>query len=53
MNVVMTAAGGFIEVQGTAEQAPFEGDELGAMLDLARSGIAELIKLQTDAVASA
>ena len=53
MNVVMTGSGRFIEVQGTAEQAPFEGDELGAMLDLARSGIAELIKLQTDAVASA
>lgn len=52
MNVVMTAAGGFIEVQGTAEQAPFAGEELNAMLDLARTGISQLILLQGNAVAS-
>ena len=52
MNVVMTASGGFIEVQGTAEQAPFEGSELTAMLDLAKAGIAELIELQGNAIAS-
>jgi len=53
MNVVMTATGGFIEVQGTAELAPFEGDELNAMLELARSGITDLIRLQGNAVAAA
>lgn len=53
MNVVMTASGGFIEVQGTAEQAPFEGSELNAMLDLARAGIADLLELQASAVAAA
>jgi ribonuclease PH len=46
MNVIMGAAGGFIEVQGTAEQAPFARAELDSMLDLASTGIAQLIALQ-------
>jgi ribonuclease PH len=52
MNVIMGASGGFIEVQGTAEQAPFERAELDDMLDLASSGIAQLIALQQAALAS-
>ena len=40
MNVVMTGAGGFVEVQGTAEGAPFSRAEMDALLDLARDGIA-------------
>lgn len=46
MNVVMTEQGGFVEVQGTAEGAPFSGDELQAMLLLARAGITQLVELQ-------
>jgi ribonuclease PH len=51
MNVVMTEQGGFVEIQGTAEAAPFSGDELQAMLALARTGIAQLIELQRQALA--
>lgn len=51
MNVVMTDAGGFIEVQGTAEAAPFSQNEMLAMMALARSGIEELIQLQKKALA--
>ena len=47
MNVVMNAAGGLIEVQGTAEGAAFSRAELDAMLDLAASGIAQLVAAQT------
>jgi ribonuclease PH len=46
MNVVMTGSGKFIEVQGTAEGAPFDQDTLNAMLDLAKSGIRQLTTLQ-------
>ncbi len=46
MNVVMTEAGGIIEVQGTAEGAPFSRAEMQAMLDLAQSGISQLIAAQ-------
>lgn len=46
MNVVMNGAGGFIEVQGTAEGAVFARGELDRLLDLASGGIAELIDLQ-------
>lgn len=46
MNVVMDQQGRFIEVQGTAEAAPFSADEMGAMLDLARSGIGQIIAAQ-------
>ena len=51
MNVVMNSDGGFIEVQGTAEAAPFNQDELNAMLDLAKRGIADLVKVQRMALA--
>ncbi|MCY1511770.1 Ribonuclease PH [compost metagenome] len=51
LNVVMTADGGFIEVQGTAEGAPFQPEALTAMLTLARQGMAELIELQRAALA--
>jgi ribonuclease PH len=46
MNVVKTSDGRYIEVQGTAEAAPFGRDLLNQMLDLADSGIAQLIELQ-------
>jgi ribonuclease PH len=46
MNVVMTADGGFVEIQGTAEGEPFDRTAMNAMLDLAASGIGELLKLQ-------
>ncbi len=46
MNVVMTADGGFVEIQGTAEGAPFNRDAMNAMLDLASSGIQELLSKQ-------
>ncbi len=46
MNVVMTASGGIIEVQGTAEGAPFSRGELDALLELADGGIRRLIELQ-------
>lgn len=51
LNVVMTDAGGFIEVQGTAEGAPFQPHELNAMLELAQSGMRELFDLQRAALA--
>jgi len=50
MNVIMTESGGFIEVQGTAEGAPYTQEELNAMLDLARKGISELVALQKQAL---
>jgi ribonuclease PH len=50
MNVVMTGAGHFVEVQGTAEGAPFTRAQMGSLLDLATSGIAELIRLQREAL---
>jgi ribonuclease PH len=46
MNVVMTSAGGFVEVQGTAEGAAFSAQEMSTMLALADKGIRELIDLQ-------
>ena len=46
MNVVMTASGGFVEVQGTAEGAPFTRAELDALLALADKGIRELVAAQ-------
>ncbi len=47
MNVVVTGRGKFVEVQGTAEAAPFDREELNALLDLALHGTAELTQLQT------
>jgi ribonuclease PH len=53
MNIVMNEAGSFIEVQGTAEGHAFTEDEFNAMLGLARSGIAEIIIAQDEAIAAA
>ncbi len=50
MNVVMTASGGIVEVQGTAEGAPFHRSELDVMLELAGAGIAELFAAQKEAL---
>ena len=50
MNVVMTASGGMIEVQGTAEGAPFSRAELDGLLTLAECGIAQLIAAQKAAL---
>ena len=50
MNVVMTGAGGFVEVQGTAEGAAFSRKELDALLALADKGIRELVGLQKQAL---
>jgi ribonuclease PH len=52
MNVVMTGAGGLVEVQGTAEGAPFTRAQLDAMVDLAAGGIGRLIALQRAALQS-
>ncbi len=52
MNVVMTGNGGIIEVQGTAEGAPFSRAELEALLDLATDGIAGIVAAQKAALAS-
>lgn len=49
MNVVMTEAGSFIEVQGTAEGAPFDRSELDQMLALAADGIAAIVRQQKTA----
>ena len=49
-NVVMTGSGSLVEVQGTAEGAPFDRAELDQLLDLASAGIAELTKIQRDAL---
>lgn len=51
MNVVMTGRGLLVEVQGTAEGAPFTRDELNGMLDVAAKGIDELFDLQRQSVA--
>jgi len=50
MNVVMGEAGGYIEVQGTAEREPFSREELDGLLDLASRGIRELIAHQKAAL---
>jgi len=52
MNVVMNNAGGFIEVQGTAEGHAFRRHELDALLNLAASGIGELCALQSQVLAA-
>jgi len=51
MNVIMDAAGGFVEVQGTAEGETFAREELNSMLALAERGIGELIHYQREALA--
>lgn len=49
-NFVLTGSGGLVEVQGTAEGAPFSEAELGQLLGLARKGAAELVALQKAAL---
>lgn len=53
MNVVMTGAGRFVEVQGTGEEATFSEEELTALLKLARGGLTELRALQKQALGDA
>ena len=48
VNVVVTGSGTFVEVQGTAEGAPFDRAELDALLDLALVGTAQLTQIQLD-----
>ena len=50
MNVVMTGAGRFVEVQGSGEEATFTEGDLSAMLQLARRGIGQLIAAQREAL---
>ena len=51
-NFVMTGSGKFVEIQGTAEQAPFSRDELNALMTLAEQGIADLTLLQQAALSA-
>ena len=51
MNVVMTGSGGFVELQGTAEGAPFTREEMQALVDLATGGIREIVAAQRAALA--
>ena len=51
-NFVLTGAGGLVEIQGTAEGAPFTEEQLAALLKLARKGIGELVELQKQALVS-
>jgi len=48
--VVMTGGGKFIEVQATAEHAPFDDAQMSALIELARAGIRRLVELQKEAV---
>ncbi len=48
MNVVMTGAGRFVEVQATAEKTPFDDAQLASLLALARKGITSLVRVQTE-----
>jgi ribonuclease PH len=52
MNVVMTGAGHFVEVQGTAEGVAFTRAQMDALLGLAEKGITELMALQHQALAT-
>ena len=53
LNIVMSAGGELIEIQGTAEKAPFSRAALGQLLDLAEAGIQELAQLQNEALETA
>ena len=53
MNVVVTGSGKFVEVQGTAEGAPFDREELDSLLDLALLGTAQLADIQRETLAEA
>ena len=49
-NFVLTGSGGVVEIQATAEDEPFSGSEFDRLMALARSGIADLVKLQKSAL---
>jgi len=51
MNLVMTGAGRFVEVQATAEKIPFEDSQLGDLIALGRAGVKQLIEIQKAALA--
>ncbi len=50
LNVVMTGSGTFVDVQGTAERSPFDRKQMDAMLELAESGIREILLVQQEAL---
>jgi ribonuclease PH len=50
MNVVATGGGRFVEIQGTAERAPFDADQLGRLLQLATRGVQRLVAAQREAL---
>lgn len=50
MNIVMTASGGIVELQGTGEQAPFTAEEMEQLMGLGRKGIASLVEVQKHAL---
>jgi ribonuclease PH len=50
MNVVMTGTGRFVEVQATAEKIPFDQAQMGRLLEMARTGIAQLVEIQRSIV---
>jgi len=52
MNIVMTGSGKFIEVQGTAESAPFTRKQMERMAEIAQDGIKELLKAQKQAISN-
>jgi ribonuclease PH len=49
-NFVLTGSGGIVEIQATAEEEPFAGSEFDSLMTLARSGVADLVKLQKSAL---
>ncbi len=52
MNVVMTGAGGIVEIQGTAEGEPFSREQMSVLVDLAALGVRQLVAAQQSALAS-
>jgi len=50
MNIVMTASGKFIEIQGTAEGEPFDNEQMVSLVEMAKKGIKDLVKIQKEAV---
>jgi ribonuclease PH len=48
MNLVMTGSGQIVEIQGTAEGAPFSRQEMGILMDLAAKGINDLVEIQKE-----
>lgn len=52
MNVIMTASGGIVEIQGTAEGTPFTREQMTTLVDMAQAGIGQLIDFQKKALAA-